>query len=58
MSELKMRSAMARLAALHVLFVFVAALAFQSQTATAQDTKPAAGTAFSFAVYGDSRSMM
>jgi Calcineurin-like phosphoesterase len=36
---------------------FIAALA-QPQTATAQETKPAGGSAFSFAVYGDSRSMM
>jgi hypothetical protein len=32
--------------------------AFQPQIATAQQTKRAAGSAFSFAVYGDSRSMM
>jgi hypothetical protein len=32
--------------------------AFQPQTATAQQTKRGAGSAFSFAVYGDSRSMM
>jgi len=41
-----------------ILFAFVAALALQPQAATAQQTKPAAGSAFSFAVYGDSRSMM
>jgi hypothetical protein len=39
-----------------VLIAFVAALAFQPQAATAQQTKPS--YAFSFAVYGDSRSMM
>jgi hypothetical protein len=38
--------------------VFIAALALQPQTATAQQTKPDANSAFSFAVYGDSRSMM
>jgi hypothetical protein len=32
--------------------------AFQSQTATAQQTKRRTDSAFSFAVYGDSRSMM
>ena len=32
--------------------------AFQPQSATAQQTKRTAGSAFSFAVYGDSRSMM
>jgi len=32
--------------------------ALQPRTATAQRTKPAAGSAFSFAVYGDARSMM
>ena len=37
---------------------FMAALALQPQTATAQETNPAAGSGFSFAVYGDSRSMM
>jgi hypothetical protein len=36
----------------------MAALALQPQTATAQETNPAAASAFSFAVYGDSRSMM
>jgi predicted phosphohydrolase len=41
-----------------ILFAFVALLALQPQAATAQQTKPAAGSAFSFAVYGDSRSMM
>jgi hypothetical protein len=35
----------------------IAALA-QPQTAIAQETKPSAGSGFSFAVYGDSRSMM
>ena len=39
-----------------VLIAFVAALAFQPQAATAQQTKPS--YTFSFAVYGDSRSMM
>ena len=42
----------------NILFAFVAVLALQPQVATAQQTKPAAGSAFSFAVYGDSRSMM
>jgi hypothetical protein len=41
-----------------ILFAFVAALALQPQAATAQQTKPVDGSAFSFAVYGDSRSMM
>ena len=58
MSNRKMRSVMALVATLQVLFVFVAALAFQSPAACAQETKPPAGSAFSFAVYGDSRSMM
>jgi hypothetical protein len=38
--------------------VFMAALALPPQSATAQQTKPDASSAFSFAVYGDSRSMM
>ena len=42
----------------NILFAFVAVLALQPQVAGAQQTKPAAGSAFSFAVYGDSRSMM
>ena len=42
----------------NILFAFVALLALHPQAATAQQTKPAAGSAFSFAVYGDSRSMM
>src|SRR5271166_6155687 len=42
-----------------VLFSSLALLpAFAPQTATAQQTKRGAGSAFSFAVYGDSRSMM
>ena len=39
------------------LFAFVAGLALQLQSATAQQTPPAQ-SGFSFAVYGDSRSMM
>ena len=39
-----------------ILFAFVALLALQPQAATAQQTKPAAGSAFLFAVYGGSRS--
>ena len=42
----------------NILFAFVAVLALQPQVAGAQQTKPAADSAFSFAVYGDSRSMM
>ena len=38
--------------------VFMAALALPPQTATAQQTEPDGSSAFSFAVYGDSRSMM
>ena len=38
--------------------VFMAALALSPHTATAQQTKPVASSAFSFAVYGDLRSMM
>jgi hypothetical protein len=38
------------------MIVSVATLAFQPQAATAQETKPTGS--FSFAVYGDSRSMM
>ena len=41
-----------------ILFAFVALLALQPQGATAQQTKPAGGGAFSFAAYGDSRPMM
>jgi hypothetical protein len=41
-----------------ILFAFVAVLALQPRAATAQQTKPAAGSGFSFAVYGDSRPMM
>jgi len=44
--------------AIRVLIAFTAALALQSQAATAQDTKPAAESTFSFAAYGDSRTMM
>ena len=39
-----------------ILVSFVVAL--QPQAATAQQTKPAAGSGFSFAAYGDSRPMM
>jgi hypothetical protein len=43
----------------HVLLATLVLLpALAPQIATAQKTRPAAGTAFSFAVYGDSRSMM
>ena len=38
--------------------LLVGALALQPRTGTAQQSKPASGSAFSFAVYGDSRSMM
>jgi hypothetical protein len=41
-----------------ILFAFVAVLALQPRAATAQQTKPAADSAFSFAAYGDSRTMM
>ena len=41
-----------------ILFAFVAALSLQPQAATAQQTKPAADSGFSFAAYGDSRPMM
>lgn len=41
-----------------ILFAFVAVLALQPRAATAQQTKPAADSAFSFAAYGDSRPMM
>jgi hypothetical protein len=41
-----------------VMFSTLALLAVAPQTATAQKAKPAAGSSFSFAVYGDSRSMM
>src|SRR4029077_7154251 len=41
-----------------ILFAFVAVLALQPRAATAQQTKPAAGSGFSFAAYGDSRPMM
>jgi hypothetical protein len=38
--------------------ILLAIVALQPQAATAQQAKPAADTAFSFAAYGDSRSMM
>jgi hypothetical protein len=41
-----------------VLFAFVALLPLQPQAGTAQQTKEAADSAFSFAAYGDSRPMM
>jgi hypothetical protein len=41
-----------------VLFAFVAMLALQPHTANARRAKREAGSAFSFAVYGDSRPMM
>ena len=46
---------MKRIVTISVLFAFVA---LQPQAATAQQTKAAAGSGFSFAVYGDSRPMM
>lgn len=49
---------MKRILTIYILFAFVAVLALQPQAAIAQQTKPAAGSGFSFAVYGDSRSMM
>lgn len=47
-----------KLNASSIMFVLVAVLVFQVLTASAQQTKAAAGSAFSFAVYGDSRTMM
>ena len=41
-----------------ILFAFVAVLALQPRVETAQQTKPAADSGFSFAAYGDSRTMM
>jgi hypothetical protein len=41
-----------------VFLAFFALLALQPQAATSQQAKPAAGSGFSFAVYGDSRPMM
>jgi len=41
-----------------ILVVLIAALAIQPFTATAQQASPASNKGFSFAVYGDSRSMM
>jgi hypothetical protein len=41
-----------------LLFASVAVLALHPRAATAQQAKPAAGSGFSFAVYGDSRPMM
>src|SRR4029450_12103705 len=41
-----------------ILFAFLAVLALQPRLATPQQTKPAAGSGFSFAAYGDSRPMM
>src|SRR6476659_9741010 len=41
-----------------ILLAFLAVLALQRQAATAQQTRPAVNSGFSFAVYGDSRPMM
>ena len=41
-----------------ILLAFGAMVALQPRAATAQQTKPATGSAFSFAAYGDSRPMM
>ena len=41
-----------------ILLAFGAMVALQPRAATAQQTKPAAASAFSFAVYGDSRPML
>jgi hypothetical protein len=43
---------------LAALILFVAASALRAQTPAAQQSKPAAESSFSFAVYGDSRTMM
>lgn len=40
-----------------ILLAFVAMLALQPRAATAQQTKPAASSGFSFVAYGDSRPM-
>jgi hypothetical protein len=40
------------------LLAFLAVLALQPQAATAQQTKPAVNSGFSFAAYGDSRPMI
>ena len=42
----------------NILVAFVFLLALQPRAATAQQTKPAADSGFSFAAYGDSRPMM
>src|SRR5262245_24035053 len=41
-----------------IVLAFLAVLALQPRVATAQQTKPAADSGFSFAAYGDSRPMM
>lgn len=53
----KVRSSLIR-ALLAALILFVATSALRAQTPAAQQSKPAAESGFSFAVYGDSRSMM